>query len=465
MAALGAGADATAALHGRHAHWVLRTTSLRRSVAFYEAVFGMRVLRHEEHGGPCPVTCNGEFETPWSKTMMGYDTEDVSYALELTFNYGITSYRQGAALKDIAMRLRQPLMDVLSAAGALGWGPAQSNGTSTHLVGPDGYRYVLLPDADAEGREAGAASSLEPFDHVRLRVREVQRSVDFYTQFLGMVDLTGVAISRGQPSLGYMDGVRVVGFAAPGSGRSAVPLFLEESESGEPVRVEQWEGRHTIALPAAELRAAYDRIRRELPDWYVVHELKELEEQLGTLLIAVVRDPDGLEVGLVSAEAFDAAARAAADFAAPDWALRRRLAEERGVPEEAEAPRAANRPDWSFEDEIQKHPEAWREVSEQADEMWKEAMRRAEMNKELLESAQQMLDSNDVQAAQAIDWDTIAANQRFVDDWLNRHKPTNPDEVAALESVRIQAGGGLDPQRLRELTARLAAEDAPHEEL
>jgi hypothetical protein len=34
-------------------------------------VFGMRVIRHEENDAPCPITCNGEFQAAWSKTMIG----------------------------------------------------------------------------------------------------------------------------------------------------------------------------------------------------------------------------------------------------------------------------------------------------------------------------------------------------------------------------------------------------------
>ena len=55
------------------------------------AVLQMRVIRHEENLAPCPITCNGQSQTAWSKTMVGYDTEDKSYALEITYNYGAYS--------------------------------------------------------------------------------------------------------------------------------------------------------------------------------------------------------------------------------------------------------------------------------------------------------------------------------------------------------------------------------------
>ena len=70
-------------------HWVIRVSSLEKTLAFMTDVLGMKVLRHEENDEPCPLTCNGVFDTPWSKTMVGYGPEDTSYALELTYNYGI----------------------------------------------------------------------------------------------------------------------------------------------------------------------------------------------------------------------------------------------------------------------------------------------------------------------------------------------------------------------------------------
>ena len=66
-------------------HWVIRVSSLEDTVGFATEVLGMKVLRHEENAEPCPLTCNGVFDTPWSKTMVGYGPEDGSYALELTF--------------------------------------------------------------------------------------------------------------------------------------------------------------------------------------------------------------------------------------------------------------------------------------------------------------------------------------------------------------------------------------------
>ena len=43
---------------------------------------------------------------------------------------------------------------------------------------------------------------------------------------------------------------------------------------------------------------------------------------MGTLFIAIVKDPDGFEICLVSSETFDKAVLAAADWVGPDWEKR-----------------------------------------------------------------------------------------------------------------------------------------------
>jgi len=97
---------------------------------------------------------------------------------------------------------------------------------------------------------------------------------------------------------------------------------------GKPPRIEQHEGRHAISLPAATLQAVYKRIEAERPE-LIVHAIMELEETLGTLFIAIVKDPDGFEICLVSSETFDKAVLSAADWVGPNFALRERLIAER----------------------------------------------------------------------------------------------------------------------------------------
>lgn len=79
----------------RALHWVLKIGNLKKSMSFYEDVFGLKVLRHEEFETGCEATCNGPYGGQWSKTMIGYGPEKENFALELTYNYGIDGYKFG----------------------------------------------------------------------------------------------------------------------------------------------------------------------------------------------------------------------------------------------------------------------------------------------------------------------------------------------------------------------------------
>ena len=61
----------------------------------------MRVLRHEEFEEACEASCNGPYSGYWSKTMIGNDNEDNSFVFELTYNYGIETYKRGNDLHSI----------------------------------------------------------------------------------------------------------------------------------------------------------------------------------------------------------------------------------------------------------------------------------------------------------------------------------------------------------------------------
>ena len=55
----------------------------------------MKVLRHEEFGFGCEATCNGPYQRPWSKTMIGFGPESTHFVFELTYTFGIRNYPRG----------------------------------------------------------------------------------------------------------------------------------------------------------------------------------------------------------------------------------------------------------------------------------------------------------------------------------------------------------------------------------
>lgn len=183
------------------------------------------------------------------------------------------------------------------------------------VIGPDGYRFQLVAKPKAQ---LSSSSSSEPFLAVRLHVSDVARAKAFYTTMLRMSEVplgelntntafdAAVAAEENDVALRYGPGQVALLLRSSGGGASSKP------------RIEQYEGRHAISMPAKVLQEVYKQIEAEAPQ-LIVHEIMELEETLGTLFIAIVKDLDGFELCLVSSETFDKAVLAATDWKEPDW--------------------------------------------------------------------------------------------------------------------------------------------------
>ena len=160
----------------RTLHWVLKIGNLKKSINFYERVFEMKVIRHEEFNDGCDAKCNGEYDRPWSKTMIGYGSEKTNFALELTYNYGIKGYRRGNDLRFIGLNITK---NGMKNAKELGYNIKQCDDTKLFydIKGPDDVKYRCricdkLPK--------------EPFWSISLNVQNVELTRKYYQQILNM---------------------------------------------------------------------------------------------------------------------------------------------------------------------------------------------------------------------------------------------------------------------------------------
>lgn len=286
----------------RAAHWVIRCSDLKPALIFFKEVLGLVTIRHEENAEPCKITCNGRFNGAWSKTMVGHPQhyEDEWYCLEVTFNYGVYSYEKDNALTSFGMCVG----DVEAAAAkARELGYVVEDGPS--VLGPDGYRYELYPRIRPE-----------PFLYVMCRVSNLEAAKAFYLGKLKMADVTsqlpkGLRLPEGAVAASYTDGWKVPNI-----------LYC----TGEPVSWQSWSGRFAVSMPGDMITQVYSTLDKAK---HVVHELGDLQEKLGRLVIAIVKDEDGYETCLVSSEFFDKATRAETNWKEPDWDHRRAFLDER----------------------------------------------------------------------------------------------------------------------------------------
>ncbi len=124
----------------RFLHTMLRVGDLPRSIAFYTQVLGMQLIRQSEN------------ETGrYTLAFLGYGGGNPAQAeLELTYNWGVSSYDIGTAYGHIALGVPDcaAACDKIRAAGGLitrEAGPVKGGSTVIAFVqDPDGYKIELI---------------------------------------------------------------------------------------------------------------------------------------------------------------------------------------------------------------------------------------------------------------------------------------------------------------------------------
>jgi lactoylglutathione lyase len=118
---------------------MLRVGDLQRSVRFYTEVPGMKLLRTTDRP-----------EQKYSLAFVGYDTEERSAVLELTYNYGVERYDLGSAYGHVAVEVpnaAQACEQVRRNGGKVTReaGPVKG-GTSViaFVEDPDGYKIEFI---------------------------------------------------------------------------------------------------------------------------------------------------------------------------------------------------------------------------------------------------------------------------------------------------------------------------------
>ena len=120
-------------------HTMLRVGDLKRSVQFYTEVLGMKLLRTTDRP-----------EQKYSLAFVGFDAEERTAVLELTYNYGVEHYDLGSAFGHIAISVpdvAKACERVRSSGGKVTReaGPVKG-GTSViaFVEDPDGYKIEFI---------------------------------------------------------------------------------------------------------------------------------------------------------------------------------------------------------------------------------------------------------------------------------------------------------------------------------
>ncbi|XP_039167347.1 lactoylglutathione lyase GLX1 isoform X2 [Eucalyptus grandis] len=152
-------------------HAVYRVGDLDRSIKFYTECFGMKLLRKRD----VP-------EEKYSNAFLGYGPEESHCAMELTYNYGVSSYDIGTGFGNFAITTQdvyKMVEDIKAKGGTVTREPGPVRGGTTVIAfvnDPDGYIFELIQ----------ISATPEPLCHVMLQVGDLERSIKFYEKALGM---------------------------------------------------------------------------------------------------------------------------------------------------------------------------------------------------------------------------------------------------------------------------------------
>ncbi len=123
----------------RFLHTMIRVGDLDRSVDFYTKLLGMKELRRRD-------VPDGKY----TLAFVGYGDEDSNAVIELTYNYGVTSYEQGSAFGHLAVgvpdvaaaceKVREAGGKVTREAGPVKFGTT----IIAFVEDPDGYKIELI---------------------------------------------------------------------------------------------------------------------------------------------------------------------------------------------------------------------------------------------------------------------------------------------------------------------------------
>ena len=120
-------------------HTMLRVGDMDRSVKFYTEVLGMKLLRTTDRP-----------DQKYSLAFVGYDDEDRTAVLELTYNYGVDKYDLGTAYGHVAIAVPDAYKacEAVKARGGKvtrDAGPVKGGTTVIAFVeDPDGYKIELI---------------------------------------------------------------------------------------------------------------------------------------------------------------------------------------------------------------------------------------------------------------------------------------------------------------------------------
>jgi lactoylglutathione lyase len=257
---------------GRPLHHVLRVGNRKSTMYFYREILNMKVLRHEEFTETCAAQCNGPYDNRWSKTMVGYGNEDTNFTVELTYNYGVKSYKLGNEFGGVAIKSK----DIIENAKKKNYPLEQNADGSVLLKAPDGFKFFILNE--------NATADEDPIKYIIYNVSNLQKTLDYWNKILNMKI---VEQSNDSAFLSYNNGRFCIKF----------------QQISEPIDRAEAFGRIAFAVPYDTQPKIDELIKSK--NQTILTPLVTLDTPgKATVRVIILADPDGHEICFVDDEGF-----------------------------------------------------------------------------------------------------------------------------------------------------------------
>ncbi|XP_031625445.1 glyoxalase domain-containing protein 4 isoform X2 [Contarinia nasturtii] len=253
----------------RALHFVLKIGDRGANINFFRNILGMQVLRHEEFTEGCAASCNGPYDNRWSKTMIGYGPESNHFVVELTYNYGVTSYDLGNDFGGIAIKAN----GIVDRVKKQNYSFTVENEVYL-LKSPDGYKFYVT-DAQSSG---------DPVQSVIINSNDLQKTQSYWTDLLNMKLLNQ---SDNELALKY-------------DGDQTKLIFKKIDEK---IDRKTAFGRIAFAIAFEEQTKLSEEVTKR--NAKVIHPLTSLDTPgKATVRVIILSDPNELEICFVDDEGF-----------------------------------------------------------------------------------------------------------------------------------------------------------------
>lgn len=106
--------------------------------------------------------------------MVGYGDESTHFVIELTYNYGVKSYKLGNEFGGVTIKSK----DIIVRAKANNYPLEEQADGSVLMCAPDGYKFFILNDT--------AATDEDPIKYIIYNVTDLSNSVKYWNGLLNM---------------------------------------------------------------------------------------------------------------------------------------------------------------------------------------------------------------------------------------------------------------------------------------